>query len=438
MLREADRPDESEAGRRPWSAAAGHDGRHVAPGAVHRARRRSGLRLGPLTTGRAKPSLPVGGHYRLIDVSLSNATHSGLTDVWVLEQYEPHLLNEHLAGGRPWDLDRTRGGFRVLPPFEGYDRDGFAGGNADALARNWPVIEAFDPDVLLVCSADHLLTIDYRTWSPRTWTPADDVTIVTTTLPRGSDASRYLVVQRDGDRVSGGRLQAGPAAGPNGRHRDLRLPAAPAAGRGCGRCASTGGDLGDYGERLMPRMVDDGAAGAFNHDGPLARPRHPGGLPRRATRAAAATGRRCVLDDPALADPHVHAGPRAGDRAARPPSWIGRGCRRAPTSPARWSTRSSGPTRGGARRRGPAQRDDGRRPGPGRAPRQPRGGRRGRGDRPQRGARRAAGPAPGAGRRPVGAIAAGDRLAAASARAGECPRDLLRDHPVSRRAPVRT
>src|SRR3954451_21242638 len=75
-----------------------------------------GSRLGPLTTGRAKPSLPVGGNYQLIDVSLSNATHSALRDVWVLQQYEPHLLNEHLAGGRPWDLDRNRGGFQTLPP----------------------------------------------------------------------------------------------------------------------------------------------------------------------------------------------------------------------------------------------------------------------------------------------------------------------------------
>jgi glucose-1-phosphate adenylyltransferase len=115
-----------------------------------------GSRLGPLTTGRAKPSLPVGGNYRLIDVSLSNAAHSGLIDVWVLQQYEPHLLNEHLSGGRPWDLDRNLGGFRTLPPFEGHDRDGFASGNADALVRNWPLISAFDPDVLLVCSADHL------------------------------------------------------------------------------------------------------------------------------------------------------------------------------------------------------------------------------------------------------------------------------------------
>ncbi len=225
-----------------------------------------GSRLGPLTTGRAKPSLPVGGHYRLIDVALSNAAHSGLRDVWVLEQYEPHLLNEHLAGGRPWDLDRSRGGFQVLPPYEGYDRNGFAGGNADALVANWPVIDAFAPDVLLVCSADHLITIDYRDVIAAHLDSSDEVTVVTTVLPRGSDASRYLVVQRDGDRVTDVDYKPEHASGRTvgteifayrpdrlrDRLREMR---------------SEGGDLGDYGERLVPRMVADGVAGAFHHDG---------------------------------------------------------------------------------------------------------------------------------------------------------------------------
>jgi len=225
-----------------------------------------GSRLGPLTTGRAKPSLPVGGHYRLIDVSLSNAMHSGLIDVWVLQQYEPHLLNEHLAGGRPWDLDRTRGGFRTLPPFEGHDRDGFASGNADALARNWPLIAAFDPEILLVCSADHLFKIDYRDVIATHLDAGADATLVATTMPAGSDVSRYLVVQAgDGDVRS---VDYKPDK-PQGRYvatevfcyrpdrlhdalRDLRRE---------------GGDLGDYGERLLPQLVDEGKVAVFDHRG---------------------------------------------------------------------------------------------------------------------------------------------------------------------------
>ena len=224
-----------------------------------------GSRLGPLTAGRAKPSLPVAGHYRLIDVALSNAAHSALVDVWVLEQYEPHLLNEHLAGGRPWDLDRTRGGFRVLPPYEGF-RDDFDGGNADALVTNWPVIEAISPDVLIVCSADHLITIDFRDVVATLLDSSDEVTIVTTALPRGSDASRYLVVQRDGDRVTA--VDYKPDR-PRGRTVGTEIFAyRPDRLRDrLTDLTSTGKDLGDYGERLIPAMVADGAAGSFNHDG---------------------------------------------------------------------------------------------------------------------------------------------------------------------------
>jgi glucose-1-phosphate adenylyltransferase len=224
-----------------------------------------GSRLGPLTTGRAKPSLPVGGNYRLIDIALSNAAHSELSDVWVLQQYEPHLLSEHLAGGRPWDLDRTRGGFRTLAPFQGPEHDGFASGNADALIRNWPVIEAFAPDVLVVCSADHLLTVDFRDVIAAHLDAAADATVVSTMMPAGTDVSRYLVVHADGGRV---------------RSVDYK-PDSPA-----GRCVGTevfayrpdvlaeqlrelhrDGELGDYGERLLPRLVTQGVVADFRHDG---------------------------------------------------------------------------------------------------------------------------------------------------------------------------
>lgn len=225
-----------------------------------------GSRLGPLTTGRAKPSLPVGGHHRLIDVSLSNTAHSGLADVWVLQQYEPHALNEHLAGGRPWDLDRTRGGFRTLPPFEGHDRDGFATGNADALARNWPVITAFDPDVLLVSSADHLVRVDYRDVLDAHLAAGTDATVVSTLLPRGSDASRYLVIQADGDRI--GSVAYKPDQ-PRGRRVGTEVFAyRPAALAGhLHDLQQEGGDLGDYGERLLPRLLEAGPVAHLAHAG---------------------------------------------------------------------------------------------------------------------------------------------------------------------------
>jgi glucose-1-phosphate adenylyltransferase len=96
----------------------------------------AGSRLELLTDPRAKPSLPFAGTYRLIDIPLSNLMHSGLSEVWIVEQYRPHSLNDHLASGRPWDLDRTYGGLRVLPPYQGAAGEGFASGNADALYRS--------------------------------------------------------------------------------------------------------------------------------------------------------------------------------------------------------------------------------------------------------------------------------------------------------------
>ncbi|GAB3534145.1 glucose-1-phosphate adenylyltransferase family protein [Arthrobacter tecti] len=122
----------------------------------------SGGRLGSLTDRKAKPVVPVGGTYRLIDIPLSNLHHSHISDVWVVEQYQPKSINDHLANGRPWDLDRTNGGLRVLPPFEGEHGEGFAEGNADGLYRQAEFIREFDPDLVLVLSADHLYQLDYR------------------------------------------------------------------------------------------------------------------------------------------------------------------------------------------------------------------------------------------------------------------------------------
>ena len=121
-----------------------------------------GGRLEPLTDGRAKPALPFGGVYRLIDFPLSNCHHSRVSDVWVIQQYAAHTLAEHLANGRPWDLDRTWGGMRVVHPTTGDEDGGFYKGNADAIHRNREAIESFDSELLLVLSADAVYRLDYQ------------------------------------------------------------------------------------------------------------------------------------------------------------------------------------------------------------------------------------------------------------------------------------
>ncbi len=158
----------------------------------------AGSRLDGLTERRAKPVIPFGGSYRLIDFSLSNCAHSGLTDVWIVEQYQPYRLNTHLANGRPWDLDRLHGGLQILPPFEARNSgDGFAEGNADALWRNRTFLRDFDPDLLLVLSADHVYRLDYRDVIESHLSRANAaVTMVTTRVPK-SEASRFGNVVTD-------------------------------------------------------------------------------------------------------------------------------------------------------------------------------------------------------------------------------------------------
>ena len=120
-----------------------------------------GSRLGSLTDDTVKPALPFAGPYRLIDIALSNLAHSHLSDVWIAEQYLPHSLNEHLAQGRPWDLDRLHGGLQVLAPFEGATGEGMAQGNSDTLWRHRERIRSFGADHVLVLSADHVYTLDF-------------------------------------------------------------------------------------------------------------------------------------------------------------------------------------------------------------------------------------------------------------------------------------
>jgi len=250
-----------------------------------------GGRLDVLTERRAKPAVAFGGTYRLIDFALTNCMHSGLSDVWVVEQYRPHDLNEHLANGRPWDLDRTVGGLQVLPPYQtrGGDNDaesGFAEGNADALFQQRDFLRAFVPDLLLVLSADHVYRLDFRdVLDAHRATSGAEVTLVTTRVPRG-EASRYGVVQTT--KRGGGRVTAfdykpdDPPADPGANDdatatvtAEVFVYDAPVLLDTLDALAAEKGDengeassgLRDFGHELLPRLVACGHAHAFPLDG---------------------------------------------------------------------------------------------------------------------------------------------------------------------------
>ncbi len=121
-----------------------------------------GSRLYALTTHVAKPAVPFGGKYRIIDFPLSNCANSGIDTVGVLTQYQPLELNAYLGSGQPWDLDRSDGGVHILPPYmqEG-DKGTWYKGTANAIYQNLGFIELYDPDYVLILSGDHIYKMDY-------------------------------------------------------------------------------------------------------------------------------------------------------------------------------------------------------------------------------------------------------------------------------------
>lgn len=118
--------------------------------------------LSVLTAVRAEPAIPFGGKFRIIDFPLSNAVNSGLYNVALLTQYMPRSLNEHVGVGKPWDLDRSQGGVRLLQPYLGHNHSGWQRGNADAVRRNMDFIEEQRIDNVLILAGDHIYKMDYR------------------------------------------------------------------------------------------------------------------------------------------------------------------------------------------------------------------------------------------------------------------------------------
>lgn len=154
-----------------------------------------------LTRERAKPTLPFAGVLRLIDFPLSNLANSGLSDVWLSVQYHGASLGEQVANGRAWDLDRNRGGLRLLMPEEGTggtDEEGFARGNADELYKIRDQVVAEGADLLVVCSADHVYRFDVMDAVAAHRRTGAECTVVTTTVPV-VEASDHATIESDED-----------------------------------------------------------------------------------------------------------------------------------------------------------------------------------------------------------------------------------------------
>ncbi|MCY7396394.1 MAG: hypothetical protein LH468_09640 [Nocardioides sp.] len=237
----------------------------------------AGGRMDVLTRERAKPALPFAGVYQLVDFPLSNLAHSGVDDVWLSLQFQASTLEAEVGNGRPWDLDRTTGGLRLLMPEQGtgsMDEDGFARGNADELFRIRHRITTFAPDVVLVLSADHVYRLDYRDVLDTHVESGAECTVVTSEVPL-EEASDHLTVEHDAE----GRVRAvdykpdEPRTGTVATeafaydpavlvpvleelHRELSADS-PAGDSG----------LGDFGDHLLPALVARGRTVVHPLDG---------------------------------------------------------------------------------------------------------------------------------------------------------------------------
>jgi glucose-1-phosphate adenylyltransferase len=158
-----------------------------------------GRRLGPLTRRLAKPAVPFGGKYRIIDFVLSNCANSGIDTVGVLTQYQPLILNSYIGIGSAWDLDRRSGGVTVLPPFVSRREGSWYKGTANAIYQNTHFIEGYNPKYVLVVSGDHIYKMNYTRLLQYHKEKKADATIAVIEVP-WKEASRFGIMSTDAEK----------------------------------------------------------------------------------------------------------------------------------------------------------------------------------------------------------------------------------------------
>ncbi|MDT0183785.1 sugar phosphate nucleotidyltransferase [Microbacterium sp. ARD31] len=232
-----------------------------------------GSRMDVLTRERAKPALPYGGVHRLIDFALSGLVHADLSDVWVSLEYQVTSIDEYLSGGRPWSLDRNRGGFRRIVPQTGTGpatESGFAHGNGDLLLRMSADLEAFAAPTLVVCSADHVFNMDLAPVVEEHVAAGRAATVLTSEVTKKDASDNVVVVTGRGGTVTAVEHKPSrPSTGTVATEifvydtavllETLHELRAELVGEQDEEDAQDGDSgIGDFGEHLLPRLVDRG------------------------------------------------------------------------------------------------------------------------------------------------------------------------------------
>lgn len=216
-----------------------------------------GSRLQPLTQSLAKPAVPFGGKYRIVDFTLSNCANSGIDTVGVLTQYQPLVLSEYIGNGQPWDLDMNRGGVQILPPYQAKKGGAWYRGTANAVWQNREFIKKYAPKYVLVLSGDHIYRMDYRKMLQFHKEREADVTISVIEVPL-AEASRF------------GILRAGENGEITAFFEKPKKPTSNLASMGIyifnteyllrhlAEDEKNADSAGDFGKNVIPKMLGDG------------------------------------------------------------------------------------------------------------------------------------------------------------------------------------
>lgn len=217
-----------------------------------------GSRLYALTTKIAKPAVPFGGKYRIIDFPLSNCINSGIDTVGVLTQYQPLVLNDYIGNGQPWDLDRMYGGVHILSPYQAKHGSEWYKGTANAIYQNIAFIKRYNPKYVLILSGDHIYKMNYSKMLQYHKDSGADVTVATIKVPM-SEASRFGIVNTD-DNSSIVEFEEKPKAPKSDlASMGIYVFSAEKLYKYLEEDERDKTSSNDFGKNILPKMLSDGA-----------------------------------------------------------------------------------------------------------------------------------------------------------------------------------
>ena len=216
-----------------------------------------GSRLYVLTGAMAKPAVPFGGKFRIIDFPLSNCTNSGIDTVGVLTQYRPMELNSYIGSGQPWDLDSSSGGVHILPPYMGSKGGTWYKGTANAIYQNIGFIDQYQPEYVVILSGDHIYKMDYSEMLRRHKESDAACTISVMEVP-WEEASRFGIMSVDGEDMITEFAEKPRQPKSNLASMGIYVFSWKALRRYLTEDEADPGSENDFGKNIIPKMLADG------------------------------------------------------------------------------------------------------------------------------------------------------------------------------------